>query len=243
MPKEQWKEMLQSNSDVILHNSPDKPIVDFFPSLQSLSRWERQPAHISVGGQRFDLRSCKYAAGPQNPVFNYRVLGVWKEEEPVGFCDYQISDKRGPIATLSGLQFVRTDTDGTEGLHDEFKPMWEYFNNRGDSPGSTAYYISPFGNYRHIGLGQTMHAVMLSLLQAEGYPTYTITHDMTNQKRWRKDHGHQGLRYNYSNGNCDASFYGRYNHMLKSGDSPTYSTQLSTYQIDLLRRATELEYT
>lgn len=247
--KESLYGALRAKGDDILNNSEKKPIVGYFPSLVPLSHWTNESARIVVCDTPYLVRSTSYKAGFNIPLtYNFRSLGIWTDErDPVGFCEYRISNEGVPWGHINGIQIgQKGENDCTfgmvEGRPDEFGKLWQQLQIPEEHGlGSNAYYLRP--KYRGNGLGQTMHAIMMSLLQASGYPQLMTMQDITVEEEWRKDHNHRSFRLREDKGTLtrDPSLYGRYTDLLeqRSSNGATYSTALSTYQVFLLCQATE----
>lgn len=217
----------------ILNNSIESPVLRYFHRLLPLARLDGEtPVQITApnSNRQVSLKSFAYEfyLDQYKPPMRSLALGIYNpQDQPIGFFDTLIGEDNIPRFYISGMQFLQ-DSQGTPFLNQ----LAGYIR---DSKRDVAIYLDQ--KYRHLGLGQTIFAIMTALLQNSGYASFMVVKDATRR------HQHWSIQFPYDNNliKPNLSFYGRYTRPIDPNSDQYYGhylTALSTVQIDLLRQAT-----
>ncbi|MFO0704211.1 MAG: hypothetical protein U0525_05880 [Patescibacteria group bacterium] len=226
---------LAKYANEVLENSVERPVFDIFPALAPLTEPGGRVG-VNISQTDFEVQRFNYIFHGRFDAYEvpHIMLGIRKNGDPVGYFDITLSPDPEYSQHCS-------DADATVDIHNANN--FCTFRNIGLPTFAT--YVAD--KWRGKNIGHTTHAIMMALLQKEGYPNYTVFADATSEYKYCARSKTGGLVDVKSGGqllrsrgrlNLDPSFYGRYGTKINGIISQdTYSTHLSTYQVDLLRRA------
>lgn len=204
----------------------EKPLIEYFPELQALTARCGEKVDLTIGGENYQLSAHKYFDDGKWPhKDNYRVaFALWKSSGSLVACaDYKVATK--------GWAFC---DDRSSCIPGEIE--------NGGYIGSSLYGFLVHENFRKRGVGDTLLAASLLVLEGAGVRGVNFKSDATRSdcadiKYWPQWYS-DPQKPEVLKPTPMSSFYTKYGGEFEyKEDATVVSTRLSVMQLSLLENA------